>query len=119
MTQVLSVALSVAAVFLLVRLLSTPLRWFWKLCINTLCGAVLLGLVNLLAPLTGLYIAVTAPAACIVGFFGRRIPRTPAAVISTANRIRSSRIVSSWTAVHGPAGKRSTVHPTTSSKTMP
>ena len=46
------------------------LRWFWKLCINTLCGAVLLGLVNLLAPLTGLYIAVTAPAACIVGFFG-------------------------------------------------
>ena len=61
MTQVLSVALSVAAVFLLVRLLSTPLRWFWKLCINTLCGAVLLGLVNLLAPLTGLYIAVTAP----------------------------------------------------------
>ena len=39
MTQVLSVALSVAAVFLLVRLLSTPLRWFWKLCINTLCGA--------------------------------------------------------------------------------
>ena len=28
MTQVLSVALSVAAVFLLVRLLSTPLRWF-------------------------------------------------------------------------------------------
>lgn len=53
MTQVLSVALSVAAVFLLVRLLSTPLRWFWKLCINTLCGAVLLGLVNLLAPLTG------------------------------------------------------------------
>ena len=65
MTQVLSVALSVAAVFLLVRL-----RWFWKLCINTLCGAVLLGLVNLLAPLTGLYIAVTAPAACIVGFFG-------------------------------------------------
>ena len=54
MTQVLSVALSVAAVFLLVRLLSTPLRWFWKLCINTLCGAVLLGLVNLLAPLTGL-----------------------------------------------------------------
>ena len=66
MTQVLSVALSVAAVFLLVRLLS----WFWKLCINTLCGAVLLGLVNLLAPLTGLYIAVTAPSACIVGFFG-------------------------------------------------
>ena len=38
MTQVLSVALSVAAVFLLVRLLSTPLRWFWKLCINTLCA---------------------------------------------------------------------------------
>ena len=70
MTQVLSVALSVAAVFLLVRLLSTPLRWFWKLFINTLCVAVLLGLVNLLAPLTGLYIAVTAPAACIVGFFG-------------------------------------------------
>ena len=53
MTQVLSVALSVAAVFLLVRLLSTPLRWFWKLCINTLCGAVLLGLVNLLAPRPG------------------------------------------------------------------
>ena len=82
MTQVLSVALSVAAVFLLVRLLSTPLRWFWKLCINTLCGAVLLGLVNLLAPLTGLYIAVTAPAACIVGFFG--LPGFAAVSVSRA-----------------------------------
>ena len=41
----------------------------WIVC-SMVCGAVLLGLVNLLAPLTGLYIAVTAPAACIVGFFG-------------------------------------------------
>ena len=47
MSKVFSVALSVAAVFLLVRLLSTPLRWFWKLCINTLCGAVLLALLVL------------------------------------------------------------------------
>ena len=54
--------LSGAGLFvLLVRLLSTPLRWFWKLCINTLCGAVLLGLVNLLAPLCTISPAAAKP----------------------------------------------------------
>lgn len=93
MTQVLSVALSVAAVFLLVRLLSTPLRWFWKLCINTLCGAVLLGLVNLLAPLTGLYIAVTAPAACIGRLFrpARLCSRRADAAVSVSRAGAASR----------------------------
>lgn len=70
MQEVLSVVLSVLSIFLLVKLLSTPLRWFWKLCINTLSGAVLLALVNLLAPLTGLLIPITAPSAALVGFFG-------------------------------------------------
>lgn len=93
MTQVLSVALSVAAVFLLVRLLSTPLRWFWKLCINTLCGAVLLGLVNLLAPLTGLYIAChRAPRPCIVGFSACRLcSRRADAAVSVSRAGAASR----------------------------
>lgn len=70
MPQFLSIFASALAIFLLVKLLTTPLRWFWKLCINTLCGAILMTLVNLLAPLTGFYIEITTIRACIVGFFG-------------------------------------------------
>lgn len=70
MGHVLSVIVAAVAVFLGIKLLSTPIRWFWKLCINTLCGAVLLVLVNLFSGFTGVYIEITALNGCLVGFLG-------------------------------------------------
>ena len=70
MPQFVSVVISVLAVVLLIKLISTPIRWYWKICINTLAGWVLLMLSNLLAPLTGLYIDITFLHGCLVGFFG-------------------------------------------------
>ena len=70
MEEIIGIIVSAAAVFLLIKLLSTPIRWFWKICINTLAGCVLLTLSNLLAPLTGLYIDITFLHGCLVGFFG-------------------------------------------------
>ncbi len=70
MEEIIGIIVSAAAVFLLIKLISTPIRWFWKICINTLAGCVLLTLSNLLAPLTGLYIDITFLHGCLVGFFG-------------------------------------------------
>ena len=70
MEEIIGIIVSAAAVFLLIKLISTPIRWFWKICINTLAGCVLLTLSNLLAPLTGLYIDITFLYGCLVGFFG-------------------------------------------------
>ena len=70
MEEIIGIIVSAAAVFLLIKLISTPIRWFWKICINTLAGCVLLTLSNLLAPLTGLYIDITFLHGCLVGFLG-------------------------------------------------
>lgn len=70
MPQVLSAVIAVVAVVLLIRLLTAPIRWIWKICINTLAGGVMLALINLLAPVTGLYIDITLVRGCIVGFLG-------------------------------------------------
>ena len=70
MEEIIGIIVSAAAVFLLIKLISTPIRWFWKICINTAAGCVLLALSNLFAPLTGLYIDITFLHGCLVGFLG-------------------------------------------------
>ncbi len=70
MPQVLATVIAVVAVVLLIRLFTAPIRWIWKICINTLAGGVMLALINLLAPWTGLYIDITVVRGCIVGFLG-------------------------------------------------
>lgn len=68
--QMISVVLSVLAAYLAIKIFSTPIRLIWKLCINTLGGALLLLLVNSLYSVTGLSIDITVVSACIVGLFG-------------------------------------------------
>ena len=70
MENIIAVVVTVAAIALLIKLLSTPIRWIWKICINTAAGCVLLALSNLFAPLTGLYIDITFLHGCLVGFLG-------------------------------------------------
>ena len=64
MENILGAIISIVAILLLIKLL------FWKICINTAAGCVLLALSNLFAPLTGLYIDITFLHGCLVGFLG-------------------------------------------------
>ncbi len=60
-------------VFLLValaRILSAPLRLAIKLLVNTASGLIALWLVNLLAPITGVYLGLNVVNGLIVGVFG-------------------------------------------------
>ena len=60
-------------IFLLValaRILSAPLRLAIKLLVNTASGLIALWLVNLLAPITGVYLGLNVVNGLIVGVFG-------------------------------------------------
>ena len=54
----------------LVRLMALPIRWFWKLSINSACGFLCLWLLNSVATFTGLYFPVNAVTVVVAGFLG-------------------------------------------------
>ena len=70
MEAIITVLLAAVAAYLAVRLLTAPIRWLWKILINLACGALMLTLVNLLAPYTGFFIEITMLRAFIVGVLG-------------------------------------------------
>ena len=55
---------------ILFRILLLPLRWGWKLLINTLCGYGCLLLLNTLGPFTHIYFPVNTVTVLIAGFLG-------------------------------------------------
>ena len=57
-------------VFGLLRIMALPIRWFWKLSINSVCGFFCLWLLNSVAAFTGLYFPVNAVTVVIAGFLG-------------------------------------------------
>ena len=54
----------------LVRLMALPIRWFWKLSINSACGFLCLWLLNSLAGFTGLSFPINAVTVVVAGFLG-------------------------------------------------
>ena len=54
----------------LIRLMMLPIRWFWKISINSTCGFFCLWLLNSAAAFTGLYFPVNAVTVIIAGFLG-------------------------------------------------
>lgn len=54
----------------LLRLLVMPIRWFWKLFLNSGCGFVCLWLLNSVSGFTGLYFPINSVTALIAGFLG-------------------------------------------------
>lgn len=52
------------------RLCLVPLRWFWKLGINSLCGFACLWLLNLISGYTGIFFPINLATAAIAGFLG-------------------------------------------------
>lgn len=57
-------------VFGLLRIIALPIRWFWKLSINSACGFLCLWLLNSVATFTNLYFPVNAVTVVVAGFLG-------------------------------------------------
>lgn len=55
---------------LLVRVLILPIRWFWKVLLNSACGFVCLWLLNSAAGFTGIWFPVNAVTVVVAGFLG-------------------------------------------------
>ena len=70
MENFVSILILALAVCALVRLMALPIRWFWKLSINSACGFLCLWLLNSVATFTGLYFPVNAVTVVVAGFLG-------------------------------------------------
>ena len=55
---------------ILLRLLVLPIRWCWKLILNSACGFACLWLLNSVSGFTGLYFPINYVTAIIAGFLG-------------------------------------------------
>lgn len=54
----------------LLRVMALPIRWFWKISINSACGFLCLWLLNSISAFTNLYFPVNAVTVLIAGFLG-------------------------------------------------
>ena len=70
MNEILSAAVLIFLLVALARIFSAPLRLALKLLVNTASGLLALWLVNLLAPVTGVYLGLNIVNGLIVGIFG-------------------------------------------------
>lgn len=52
------------------RLCLVPVKWFWKIGINSLCGFACLWLLNVISGYTGIFFPINLVTASIAGFLG-------------------------------------------------
>ena len=64
------ILLSALAIFCLLRLIALPIRWGWKIFVNSACGFLCLFLLNSVAGFTGLYFPINYVTVAITGFLG-------------------------------------------------
>ena len=65
-----SLLIPLLLVGLLLRLMVLPIRWFWKLFLNSACGFLCLWLLNSVSAFTGLTFPINSATALIAGFLG-------------------------------------------------
>lgn len=70
MEIVLKIILPLVLLPVLLRLMLLPLKWAWKLFLNTLCGFLCLWLVNTLSPITGLTLPINLVTVTVTGVLG-------------------------------------------------
>ena len=70
MANFVSILVPLLLLFLLLRLIILPIRWFWKLFLNSGCGFLCLWLLNSISGFTGLRFPINAIPAAIAGFLG-------------------------------------------------
>lgn len=54
----------------LLRFLTLPIKWGWKIFLNSACGFLCLWLLNSVAVFTGLYFPINYVTAAVAGFLG-------------------------------------------------
>ena len=62
--------LPILMLFMLLRIIALPIRWFWKLSINSACGFLCLWLLNSVATFTHVYFPINAVTVVVAGFLG-------------------------------------------------
>lgn len=62
--------IAVLLLILMMRLITAPIRFFWKLLLNTACGFASIVLLNLLAGFTGIAFALNWVTAAVVAVLG-------------------------------------------------
>lgn len=70
MEDFLNILIPAALAFGFLRLCLVPMKWFWKIGINSLAGFLCLWLLNLISGFTGIFFPINMVTACIAGFLG-------------------------------------------------
>ncbi len=70
LSSLLMIAAGVVFIILLIKILSAPIRWIFKLLLNALLGFVVLFIINFFGEFIGITIPITLVSALITGFFG-------------------------------------------------
>ena len=70
MENFVSILVPLLLLMLLLKVLVLPIRWFWKLFVNSGCGFLCLWLLNSISAFTGLLFPINAVTALIAGFLG-------------------------------------------------
>lgn len=65
-----TVAIPVIGILIIMKILSTPIRWFWKLLCHVGCGFGCLFVLNLFSGYTGIVFPLNLGTAAISGFLG-------------------------------------------------
>ena len=65
-----AVLVSALLIFGLLRLITLPIRWGWKIFVNSACGFLCLFLLNSVSGFTGLYFPINYITTAIAGFLG-------------------------------------------------
>ena len=70
MENFVSILIPLLLLMFLLKLLVLPIRWFWKVFVNSGCGFLCLWLLNSISAFTGLLFPINAVTALIAGFLG-------------------------------------------------
>ena len=70
MESFMSILVPLLLLTVLLRLLVLPIRWFWKLFVNSGCGFLCLWLLNSISGFTGMLFPINSVTALIAGFLG-------------------------------------------------
>ena len=70
LSSLLMIGASILFVILLIKILSAPIRFIFKMALNALLGFVVLFIFNFFGDFVGLNIPITLVSALITGFFG-------------------------------------------------
>ena len=70
MENFVSILIPLLLLMLLLKLLVLPIRWFWKVFVNSGCGFLCLWLLNSISAFTGILFPVNAVTVLTAGFLG-------------------------------------------------